>query len=55
MRDYLFENVVVEPAHIDYDEYFESSDELDEVTKIATEVMRGNFREDKKNKNANKK
>lgn len=55
MRDYLFENVVVEPAHIDYDEYFESADELDEVTKIATEVMRGKFREDKKDKGANKK
>ncbi len=54
MRDYLFENVVVEPAHIDYDEYFESLDELDEVTKIATEVMRANFREEK-NKNTNKK
>lgn len=55
MRDYLFENVVVKPAHIDYDEYFESADELDEVTKVATEVMRGKFRTEKKDKAPNKK
>ncbi len=55
MRDYLFENVVVKPAHINYDEYFESADELDEVTKVATEVMRGKFQANKKEKDTDKK
>lgn len=52
LSNYLFENVIVEPAHLTIDD-FEDLAEFNEVVAFAREVMQGEFR-DKKNKNTAK-
>lgn len=52
MADYIFKNIIVEPAGLTCDD-FESLEEFNEVVSFGREVMQGNFR-DKANKTTTK-
>lgn len=45
MAEYLFKNIIVEPAGLTVDD-FDNIDEFNEVVKFAREVMQGKFREE---------
>jgi hypothetical protein len=53
LSEYLFKNVIVEPAGLTADD-FESMDDFNEVVTFAREVMQGNFREEKNKGTAKK-
>lgn len=45
MSEYLFKNIIVEPANLTVDD-FDDIEEFNEVVKWAREVMQGKFREE---------
>lgn len=54
MANYIFKNVIVEPANLSIDD-FETMEEFNEVTNWGREVMQGKFRDQAANKATAKK